>query len=715
MRTRSGWWATARSENGRWSARSIPRRTYGSPTRRGSPSPRIEPPQGEPAGEDRADVRGGAGLPHPRVQFAAHHRVLAGLQAGPQCGQHARVALQQFPQHGQRREVSVHRPVGAEQLGERGDGPLGADRVEVPGQGLGQDGGGLVGIVALGVRVQVVRGVRVADADHHVVGVGPAERGAGGADGDERAGAGEGLQGEELGDRLDHVPGLAGAGRPDHQQRGAQRVRAEGGTGVVVGLRGALRGHPAAQPHLLLEQVVPGLPGRQVAGAGGVGPGGAGVAQHGVGEAGQAALAAGAVPGPVHAGAVHVVHAPAGDLGGQHVGGLVLAGVPQVGPLGAGQPGGRCGGGVGGGLAAGGQFLEVRQPAAEAGERPHHQQGDQRVEAVGEQRGGEQAVAAGDQRDEGEQGGDDRHRVPAGTEGAGEDEGERAERGDGGQQGAGGLRAAADDVPGDVRPAAEPADGPDQDGEEHAVVDDPGLAALHALRGQGAAPPPVVGGEQLQQHPLVGHGSPPPQRPQQQRHDERDQQSHDGDGGQTLRAVPVALRRPVAEAEDAGRGLGPGRVQPVGDGRPGGGRGRLRRRGRRRGARGVRRAGRHRLPAGRRDGRVRGDGGRLLVRRGGAGYGAGLPGPGVRVRVPRVSGVPCPVVHRRRSPARRIHRQPVNLTLRTRQFAGDAADRCPPGPRPRAKPVVPPPSVHRGQPRAPTTPTWSMPSPLARL
>jgi hypothetical protein len=95
---------------------------------------------------------------------------------------------------------------------------------EITDQRLGQHGGGLVGVGGAAVEVEVVHGLGIADLYDDVVGVDRAEPGARGADHDHRGPSGEGVQAQRLGERPHHGGGLAGAGRADRQQGGAEEI-----------------------------------------------------------------------------------------------------------------------------------------------------------------------------------------------------------------------------------------------------------------------------------------------------------------------------------------------------------------------------------------------------------------------------------------------------------------------------------------------------------
>ncbi len=111
---------------------------------------------------------------------------------------------------------------GTEQLGEDGGGAAAvAARVrvgEVADEGLGEYGGGLVGVGGAAVEVEVVHGVGVADADDDVIGLCRAEPGARRADHHDRGPAGQGVQAQGLGERSHQGTGLPGAGRADGEQ-----------------------------------------------------------------------------------------------------------------------------------------------------------------------------------------------------------------------------------------------------------------------------------------------------------------------------------------------------------------------------------------------------------------------------------------------------------------------------------------------------------------
>ncbi len=175
----------------------------------------------------------------------------------------------------------------------------------------------------------------MADADDDVVGLGRAEPGARRADHHDRRAAGQGVQAQGLGERSHHGAGLAGAGRADGEQGGAEQVGAEGEAGatVVVGVAGVVGG--GAEPDLSGEQVVAGVPGRQVALPGGVQAGGGAVLQYGAGEGGQAVPAGPhPLPGPADPRVIHIPHEPGLRLTGKPLGSLRRPGLPQLRPFG---------------------------------------------------------------------------------------------------------------------------------------------------------------------------------------------------------------------------------------------------------------------------------------------------------------------------------------------------------------------------------------------
>lgn len=440
--------------------------------------------QREAVGQRPARVAVPTRLPQACLEFAAHELVAARGERLPQRVQRALLPLQQFAQLGQGGEAAVHRVEGAEELGQRGAGALRAHRLQVAHQCLGEEFGRLVGVLGLGVGVEVVHRGGVTDADDHVEGVVGAERVPRRGDGDDGAGPGERLQRERLGDRFDQGAGLAGAGGADGEQRGAEHVRAEGGPGLPVGVRGALGLRPAADPHLAGEQVVPGGAAGQVPGAGRVRGGRAAPAQHAVAETAQCGLAPGALEGALDADAVDVVHPAAGDLDGEQIGEVVLARLPQQGPVGAGALGRPGAGGGGLGSLPVEQLARVGTPVPEAGEGPHDEQGDDRVERVGEQGGCHQVVAVGEQHEQGEQRVDDRHGGPADDgEGLREDEAEGEEGETGGGQDAYRRGQAVHVVAQNGAPAPEHGHRAHEQAEEDAVGDhqvvlageDPGL------------------------------------------------------------------------------------------------------------------------------------------------------------------------------------------------------------------------------------------------
>ncbi len=350
--------------------------------------------QRHPVRQYAAHVPGPAQLPLAGVQLA-QQRVLSGRpQLLAQFGQWSGAAVEQLPQFRDAREASVHRVEGAEELGEDGGGAAGVAagvRVgEVADQGFGEDDGGLVRVGGAAVQVEVVHGVRVADPYDDVVGVGRAEVRARGTDHDDRGAPGERVQAQRLGERPHQAAGLARAGRSDGQQGGAQQVGAEGeaGASVGVGVAGVVGG--GADADLPGDQVVPGLPDGQVAGAGGVRAGARPVGEHRVGEGGEAvASAAHALPGAGDAGVVDVPHQSLARFRREPLGGVVGTGGAQGGPGdGVLLRGGRRGLGVPGGGAPGGRAVAPPDlgPPAEPGDAEHDGEGDHRVVAVPEDR-----------------------------------------------------------------------------------------------------------------------------------------------------------------------------------------------------------------------------------------------------------------------------------------------------------------------------------------
>src|SRR5690606_24274658 len=107
----------------------------------------------------------------------------------------------------------------------------------------------------------------------------------------------------------------------------------EAAAAVDVRVAGVVGG--GAQAHLPGDQVVPGLPGGQVAGARGVRAGGGAVLEHGTGEGGQVVAAgAHALPGAGDPGVVDVAHQPGAGVGGEAFGGVGGSGGAELRPLG---------------------------------------------------------------------------------------------------------------------------------------------------------------------------------------------------------------------------------------------------------------------------------------------------------------------------------------------------------------------------------------------
>lgn len=233
----------------------------------------------------------------------------------------------------------MDRPERSQKLGEHGRGPTAVTaRVrigEVPDQRLGQHGRGLVGVAAPAVQVQVVHRFRMPDPYDDVVRVDRPEPRSRRADHDDRGPSGEGVQAQRLGERPHHRAGLAGAGRADGEQRGAEQIGVEAEAGAAVGVRVAGVVGGDAEPHLPGQHVVPGEPGRQVTLPGGVQTGGGAVLEHGAGERGEGVPAAAhALPGADDPGVVHVPHQPGAGLAGEALGGVDGSGGAELGPLG---------------------------------------------------------------------------------------------------------------------------------------------------------------------------------------------------------------------------------------------------------------------------------------------------------------------------------------------------------------------------------------------
>lgn len=155
--------------------------------------------QGHPVGEGRSGVAVGPVLAGPGVELA-QHRLLSPADRPEVAAQRLEGGghlVEQFAQLGHGREAVVRRPERAEELGEGGRGPAHVDPGDVPDEGLGEQGGGLVGVGGAAVEVEVVDGGGVADADHDVVGVVRPELGPGRADGDDGGLAGERLERED--------------------------------------------------------------------------------------------------------------------------------------------------------------------------------------------------------------------------------------------------------------------------------------------------------------------------------------------------------------------------------------------------------------------------------------------------------------------------------------------------------------------------------------
>lgn len=328
--------------------------------------------------------------------------------------------------------------------------------------------------------------------------------------------------------------------------------------------------------------------GGQVAVAGGVQAGARAVAQHRVRERGEPGRVGDhRRPGAADAGAVHVVHPAALRIRGQPVGGRVLPGLAQLGPVGGGPVGGGTGGrgrpavrGTAGALAE--EPEPVARPAADP-QRGHHYHyvvdGGHRVGGV---LGGHRVVAE-DPRV--------RHHT----------EGQRVERqpvvgpdheprqGDGDQRGAHrarGLRVVHRVPPEDLAPVAEVAEDIDDRDRDQAVV---GGERGQCGRGPAVQPPPVGRREQFEQHHPVRHVPVAPQRPHEDGPEQRDHRAaeqrpvrHPVDGVGGARPVPVP---PQPRLGGGARGPQP-LAQRRAPGGPGGLRregGRQRRDGRRRG------------------------------------------------------------------------------------------------------------------------------------
>lgn len=446
----------------------------------------------------------------------------------------------------------------------------------------------------------------------------------------------------------------------------------------MVRVRGALRGHVPADPDLVHEQVVGGGATGQVAGAGRVGARGGALLDQLPDEGGPAyGVPVAVAPGAADTGAVDVVHPSGEQFADEHLGRAVSARLPQLGPLGAGDA--RCGGGRGGGTGggAGAPGAVELGPSADAGEGPHDERGDDRVERIDEEGGFQDVVAAPDEGDEGEHGRGDGQRVPAETEGLGPDE-RQGDQGPGARQcGADGRAEAAEVVADDPAPGSERRDRADEPDEDGAAEDVVRRDAVPVPWRGGAVVPPVAGSEGLEHGVHVRQRAAPVGRPDEQADGHGDQ--HPGDGGGREARGRGGRRRDVAEPPDAETRLGARGVQPFDDGvaRPGGvggprrdhrsaGRGRCRCRGR-----GVRGHGGTdgspaapgpaagaAPPAGRRAGPVdggaaggrpcdggpagRGTGGKSFAD-GGTGGGAAPPNVSRDSYVPSVSMNPCPL------------------------------------------------------------------------
>src|SRR5690606_26911833 len=225
----------------------------------------------------------------------------------------------------------------SEQLGQDGGGAAavaaGVRVGQIPGESFGEHGGGLVGVGGAAVQVEVVHRVGVADAHDDVVGVGRAESGSRRADDHHGGPPGQRVQAQRLGDRAHHGAGLAGAGRSDGEEGRAEQVGAEGEAAAAVDVRVAGVVGGGAQAHLPGDQVVPGLPGGQVAGARGVRAGGGAVLEHGTGEGGQVVAAgAHALPGAGDPGVVDVAHQSGAGVGGEAFGGVGGSGGAELRP-----------------------------------------------------------------------------------------------------------------------------------------------------------------------------------------------------------------------------------------------------------------------------------------------------------------------------------------------------------------------------------------------
>lgn len=218
-------------------------------------------------------------------------------------------------------------------------------------------------------------------------------------------------------------------------------------------------------------------------------------------------------------GHVHIVHPAGADLGGEGVRRVGPARGAQFGPL------------VGGGRGGGGRRRAVRRrgaapptggdqfaPAAEPGEGVEHGGGDHRVDDVDD---GLALVdlAARDGGDEDQDRADDRKRLLP-------DEQLGQARSGGSREREEGLSPVGDMAAEQLGEVADPAAAVGQQAEKDRLVHREGVTALDGAGATGRSRvPPLPRGEELQRDEAVRKVAVAPQRPQQQRGEQRDQRA----------------------------------------------------------------------------------------------------------------------------------------------------------------------------------------------
>ncbi len=446
------------------------------------------------------------------------------------------------------------RAVRAQQLGEDGGGAAAVQAADVSDEPFREDGGGLVGVAGAAVEVQVVGGGGVADADDDVEGLVRAQRCPRAAHGEDGRLSGQGTQPEGLDDGPHQPVGLAGAGRPDGQQRGAEQggVQGQAGGPAGVGVVRVLGAAPDAD--LAGEHVVAGGTAGQVAPARGVQGGGSPGAEDGLGQgASRSGLRVASAQAwrrratstsfirPVRTSAVRVSAAsvqPAARSSGQRSAEVSVAGAGSSAGAGWRSP-------------AGGDQLA---PAAEAGEGPEDGGGDESVDDVDD---GLALVdlAARHGGDEDQDRADDRQRLLP-------DEQLGEARRHGRREGEEGLPPVDDMAAQQLGEVADPAAAVDEEPEEEGLVHGEGVRALDGAGAAGGARvPPLARGEELERDEPVREVAVAPERPEEEGGEEGDDGAHDERPVGDLLAL-LGRARGEPEPPDARGRPGAGRPQP---------------------------------------------------------------------------------------------------------------------------------------------------------